>query len=278
MEHLTVSSPEPGRVPPLLPSSLLSLAQLMPLSFADSLPLPLWIGEYGEAGWCNQCWQAGIESKTQSWLQCVHAEERERARASWLSARQSATELKITARLQTANGQYRWHELQGAIIPLENQLWQIFAIDIHNYIDTQRQLFEQAQLRERMLNASVDCIKMLKPDGRLEQMNRSGFVALGLTEGQQYTGISWLSLLPEEVRRRAARALVKVRQGQPARFVGIMKRADKSLQHWDNILTPVQDASGQTTNVLCVSREVTLQRIAEQRLRQASDIDELTGL
>lgn len=48
--------------------------------------------------------------------------------------------------------------------------------------------------------------------------------------------------------------------------------------YWDNILTPIVNAQGQTTSILCVSRDITKQRIAEEKLRLNSEFDEMTSL
>lgn len=57
-----------------------------------------------------------------------------------------------------------------------------------------------------------------------------------------------------------------------------LQQSRQKAQHWDNILTPMQAADGTTSGILCVSRDVTLQKEAERRLRIASDTDDLTGL
>ncbi len=48
--------------------------------------------------------------------------------------------------------------------------------------------------------------------------------------------------------------------------------------YWDNILTPVVNENGQTTSILCVSRDITKQRIAEEKLRVICEFDEMTSL
>lgn len=139
---------------------------------------------------------------------------------------------------------------------------------------------EQLTLQREMLDASVDCIKVIDLEGRLTQMNRSGCLALGVSEEQAAAGfgMAWLSLLPPEIRVRGRRALKRAREGHKARFDGRSDLSDGSSIHWDNILTPLVNDSGAVTAILCVSRDITLQREAERRLRTASETDALTGL
>jgi diguanylate cyclase (GGDEF)-like protein len=135
--------------------------------------------------------------------------------------------------------------------------------------------FEQ---HDSMLAASVDCIKLLNPDGTVRHMNRSGCLALGVPVDEQAFGMPWLELLPPEIRRQGRRALAVAVTGRNARFAGKSVIAGSAPQYWDNLLTPMCDEAGQVSGILCVSRDVTAQREAELRLRQASEIDELTGL
>lgn len=136
----------------------------------------------------------------------------------------------------------------------------------------------QVQLHESMLDASVDCIKVINVDGSLRHMNRSGCMALGLPAEEQAFGMPWLELLPAEFRARGRRALARAVAGRSARFSGKSVLAGLPAQYWDNLLTPMLDDAQQVTGVLCVSRDISAQREAELRLQRSSDTDALTGL
>lgn len=281
MSQFSVDQP---LTPPLSGVLMGAFDVLEPYKWAfDQLPLPLWLGPLNGAGWCNhalrQCLGDAVEISG-SWLSYLHPEDYAAAAQRWHRAVQDGSPFTIDARLRTAAGNYRWFQWHASPTRgIEQQvLWQLVTVDVDAFYQAQAKLQQQAQVHHRMLDASVDCIKLLSPEGAVEQMNRSGCVALGLGAGATTFGMPWLSLLPKEVRANGVRALKQAQIGKPARFAGMSVTADKKIQHWDNILTPIQGDQGQTAHILCVSREVTLQRIAEQRLRQASDIDELTGL
>ena len=89
--------------------------------------------------------------------------------------------------------------------------------------------------------------------------------------------MSWVELLPPAVRKKAKKALHDAGQGQISRFNG-MSLSDGKVYYWDNVLTPVLDVDGETQSILCVSRDITLQYLTEQKLKQGSERDELTGL
>ena len=53
---------------------------------------------------------------------------------------------------------------------------------------------------------------------------------------------------------------------------------DQDPEYWDNMLTPIHRENGEIGQILCVSRNVTQQHLAENQLRNMSERDELTGL
>ena len=153
--------------------------------------------------------------------------------------------------------------------------WLGSCTDIHNQHIHQAALQENARLQRDMLDASIDCIKVIHPNGALSTMNRAGCVALGVSEDSGF-GMEWLNLLPPEIRGPGKEALGLARKGETARFAGMSQLPGQKPQYWDNLLTPLIDENGETTTILCVSREVTLQHEvqillhdSEERLRLA---------
>ncbi|GBQ64769.1 signal transduction histidine kinase [Ameyamaea chiangmaiensis NBRC 103196] len=124
-----------------------------------------------------------------------------------------------------------------------------------------------SHLQQAMLDITPDCIKVLGVDGTLITMNRAGCVALGVPEHSGF-GMPWLSLLPETVRKAGHTALGQAARGCTARFAG-QSASSAGTSYWDNLLTPVTDASGQVVSILCVSRDVTAQTRLEQQLERA---------
>ncbi|WP_052130878.1 GGDEF domain-containing protein [Erwinia typographi] len=137
---------------------------------------------------------------------------------------------------------------------------------------------EKIALLTDMLNVSVDCIKVINTNGCLIFMNKSGCEALGVSVNEKEFGMAWLALLPESVHRKGRVALKKAVKGECSGFRGISALPDGTITHWDNMLTPVLDNAGKTTSILCVSRNITLQVQAEEKLKVSSETDSLTGL
>lgn len=133
-------------------------------------------------------------------------------------------------------------------------------------------------MQEQMLKYSVDCIKLIRTDGTLEYMNRASCLALGVPVTESEFGMRWLDLLPEDVRRAGEAKLQAAIHGATASFPGRSVDQDGVVIYWDNLLTPVNDPRTNERKVICVSRNVTQEVIAKARLKELSEIDELTRI
>lgn len=130
-----------------------------------------------------------------------------------------------------------------------------------------------SDLQKAMLDATPDCIKVVSTDGRLLTMNRAGCHALGVPENSEF-GMPWLPLLPEDVHPLGMEALREASEGRNARFPG-KSISSEGVRYWDNLLTPLVDASGQVLSILCVSRDITAKTQLERQLEEAVDRERL---
>jgi len=130
-----------------------------------------------------------------------------------------------------------------------------------------------SDMQKAMLDATPDCIKVVSIDGKLLMMNRAGCLALNVPEDSDF-GMPWLPLLPSEVHPAGTEALRKAVAGQTARFPG-KSISSKGTIYWDNLLTPLVEASGKVISILCVSRDITEKTLLERRLEEAIDREKL---
>ena len=133
------------------------------------------------------------------------------------------------------------------------------------------------QAYKTMLDATIDCIQILTPDGRVKNMNAAGCLAFGLSP-QSGFGMEWLLMFPAQVQRQAKKAFQKAKNGENAQFVGKGERQSEAPVFWDNLLTPVFDEQGAVDAILCVSRNITEQCATESKLKHLSEFDELTNI
>lgn len=271
-----IAMPSSGSPPASIPTHMLH-------AVLDGMPQLVWVTDAaGERDYGNSAWQefTGSRSTEGGWLQWVHADDYDSAHQMWTQSLRSGQVFQGEYRLLYHSGEHRWLLMEARFQKQAGPtsgLWYLTGADIHSRVQAQQELAHNVVMQKNMLDASVDCIKLLRPDGTLIHMNQSGCDALGVAPDSGF-GHRWLPLLPPEVREKGEKALQQAVQGENARFAGMSALPGMAPMHWDNILTPVKDASGNTTSILCVSRDITLQREAEIRLREVSEQDPLTSL
>ncbi|OLL31651.1 hypothetical protein BTH42_12045 [Burkholderia sp. SRS-W-2-2016] len=223
----------------------------------------------GEVLGINDAWRAytGWRVETSGplqWIELIHPEHRYDALSKLCATHAHSDHESLKCRLAGPRGTSRWFIVNLHSVDAG---WLCTCTDIHDLKEKESELASRATMQSDMLNVSVDCIKLITPHGNLLHMNRAGCRALGVDENSGF-GMPWLPLLPADVQSDGNAALACARNGAFSRFPGRSVIAGKGTQYWDNMLTPILDADGKTTAILCVSREVTRERAADDLIRR----------
>ncbi|MFC4256977.1 EAL domain-containing protein [Altererythrobacter xixiisoli] len=231
---------------------------------------------YVNARWVDHIGLTSCESGWNNWSQFVHPADQP-AILSAFSAHPRAAPLEC--RIRHRDGSYNWFLASVQCVEFGGAVYdQVVFTDIDDQVAMRTRILADAAQRDHMLDASMDCIKIINLDGSLRHMNLSGCIALGVPVDETEFGMDWSALLPADLRSRSRAAVKSAARGQTVRFSGTTQLAGEAEQHWDNLLTPLKDEAGKPTAILCVSRDVTIQQEAEDRLRELGEIDSLTGL
>ncbi|MDQ8700556.1 PAS domain-containing protein [Hyphomicrobium sp. LHD-15] len=227
----------------------------------------------GSCNYFNEAWRRYAAEQSpkfasDDWLECVHPSDRHRVACNLKEAVRSEELLEADVRLEHSVDGFRWFLFRarprldegGAVME-----WLCVLTDIHQIKLRKLGLVQKSRAQADMLNASVDCIKMIERDGTLSQMNKAGCVALNVSEETGF-GMEWLGLLPEEVHSIGKLALAEALAGKSARFPGVSKLPNERPRYWDNMLTPLMNEDREVESILCVSRDVTAQRESEQQI------------
>jgi diguanylate cyclase (GGDEF)-like protein/PAS domain S-box-containing protein len=137
---------------------------------------------------------------------------------------------------------------------------------------------ESELLYRSVLNASVDCIKIIDLDGHLQLMNEPGQKSIGLDDFDTLRGVKWASIWPSEGKPLVEAALDEARNGQVSRFSGMVPTFAGDQKWWDVLVSPMCDDDGSVTSILAISRDITVQRKTSEQLKWASEHDSLTTL
>jgi PAS domain S-box-containing protein len=111
-----------------------------------------------------------------------------------------------------------------------------------------------------IVEASVDCIKVLTLKGHVQFMNENGRCLMEIDDFQDVKGRSWIEFWSHEQRPAVEHAIEVARSGGVGRFTGHGSTAKGTPKWWDVVVSPMRDGSRTPTHLLAVSRDVTTAR------------------
>ncbi|WP_375502398.1 ATP-binding protein [uncultured Nostoc sp.] len=163
----------------------------------------------------------------------------------------------------------RWFDVYAFRIgqPQQRQVAVLFK-DISARKLTEAALRESEELKQRILDSSHDCIKVLTLDGRVLYLNQGGLHLLEIDDPASFLKAEWISFWEGEDRENAASAIATAKIGNVGQFQGYCPTAKGKPKWWDVIITSVRNASGIIAQLLVVSRDITKQKQAEAEREQ----------
>lgn len=253
----------------------------------DSMPQMVWsAGADGRNDYFNRQWHdfTGIRrepGKIINVRELLHPKDVDRVTAAWTHSLVSGEPFEIGCRLRHRSGEYWWtltrarpeRNASGRIVR-----WFGTCTDVHRRVQQQRTVVESDALNRSILDSTPDCIIMLGLAGDIVFVNHSGMEVLGVTASSSLVGARWADLLPASAVEEAQRALAVARKGGRARFTLDVITAQGATAWWEIIAAPVVGDDGRPTGLLVISRDITHQKISEERALWAANHDVLTGL
>ncbi|MBW4469903.1 MAG: response regulator [Stenomitos rutilans HA7619-LM2] len=135
--------------------------------------------------------------------------------------------------------------------------------DITDRKQAEAALRESEELKQRILDSSKDCIKVLTFNSEITYINAGGLSLLEIEDPTLILGAPWLDFWQGEDHEKAKTAIAAARAGHTGQFQGYLPTHKGIPKWWDSIVTPVQNASGQVTQLLAISRDITKQKYAD---------------
>ncbi|HEY0147487.1 MAG TPA: EAL domain-containing protein [Allosphingosinicella sp.] len=213
------------------------------------------------------------------WFDFLSLENAAQAREAVAAA--AGGEVKQFAAMQTtALGRDKWFDIVVTPVVTDGAIRRVVVIarDITQQKEAEARLQRSEALHRGVLDASADCIKILRTDGTLELMNGPGMRAVEVEDFAQLDGKFWPSLWPENSRGQVEQAIAEALAGKVSRFTGFCPTALGTPKWWDVVVSPMRDADGSVSRLLSISRDITAIRETSDQLRWSSEHDPLTSL
>ncbi len=175
------------------------------------------------------------------------------------------TPLRLKQSVSNAIAQARLHrqiDRQNILLAERNEaLARELAKSRHEVAErtrAQKALAESEAFLQSVIAAHTDCVQILDLEGNLRWLNEPGRRMLEIDQTTPTPDVPWTSLWSEAgLEETAATAIATARSGQIAHFSGSRPGAAGTWHWWDVILTPILDAAGHPTKLLCIARDVT---------------------
>ena len=121
-----------------------------------------------------------------------------------------------------------------------------------------------AEFMRSVLASSADCIKVLDLDTRLTFMSEGGMRVMEVSDFNAIKNCPWPDFWQDQGHIQAREAVAAAKAGRTGHFQGLANTMAGNLRWWDVQVTPILDAEGQPERLLSVSRDITVQKNAEQ--------------
>src|SRR5271157_4864148 len=205
------------------------------------------------------------------WVDSLHPEDRERTRAVWSVAVRARSVYETEYRIRKSDGEYRHFAARGApVLQADGSVreWVGTCTDITARKRAEEALRRASAYNRRLLEASLDPLVTIGPDGKITDVNEATEAATGYPRaeliGKDFTDYF---TEPEEARAGYQRVFRE----------GLVRDYALEIRHRDGRVTPVvynasvyRDEAGQVIGVFAAARDITAQKRAEAELRQMS--------
>ena len=162
-------------------------------TLTDAMPQMVWMcSPDGLCFYFNQQWvdYTGLtfaESYGHGWNTPFHPDDKSAAWNGWDQAVRTGETYRIESRLRAADGQYRWFLMRG--LSLRDDAGQITkwlgtCTDIDELKRAQQTLSRANAYNRSLLEASLDPMVTIAPDGKVTDVNEAAETAVGLPRGQ----------------------------------------------------------------------------------------------
>jgi diguanylate cyclase (GGDEF)-like protein/PAS domain S-box-containing protein len=162
-----------------------------------------------------------------------------------------------------------WASLTVSLARDGEQMPRFFMVQVQ---DVSERHMREAEARA-FFEQSLDLMAIANLQGSFIQVSPSWEAVLGYSEAE-LTSRPFLELIHPEDHERTQSAIEELRSGKAVRAFRNRYRAKDGQYHWlDWNTRPYEDG-----RLFCVARDVTAHIAMEEQIRQASLVDELTGL
>ena len=136
-------------------------------------------------------------------------------------------------------------------------------------------LIESENRLRTILNTDPECIKLMRRDGELIEINKAGLEMLEIGVFEEVKEKSVLDFVADTFKENAAAVIREAFDGK-AGSIEFEMITKKGTKRWcESNIVPYKNAEGKIIHALGVTRDITLRKQKEEQLRRSEDIRKL---
>ncbi|MEO6006378.1 MAG: PAS domain S-box protein [Opitutus sp.] len=204
----------------------------------------------------------------------IHLGDRDRVWATVRDGVDRRKKYECEFRVIRPDGEVRWVTNVGRAVYDEQgrPLRMIGTItDVTERKVAEERLRASEEFNRTVLESSPDCVKVLDGEGRVQFMNANGRCLLEVDDFEAMRDQPWLSVWPEAEQATVQAALARAKGGEAARFQAFALTAKGTPKWWDVIVAPSHTGEAGALQFVSVSRDITEQREAAEKLRASEE-------
>jgi len=148
----------------------------------------------------------------------------------------------------------------------------IIASDVTKQVFAKRQLEESETFNRTILESSPDCLNVLDGEGRIQFMNFSGLCQMEIDDFSAVKNKYWWTLWGSENEALVKESVDKASKGDTVNFTAICPTAKGTAKWWNVVISPVVKPGEPVRQIISVSRDITQQKEAEEKIRQSEQL------
>ena len=212
------------------------------------------------------------ESLGEGWSQSVHPDDRHRVFAQWSESTREGRQYSDEFRFQTKDGTVRWVHVRSS--PMFSDQGELIGHvgtveDISERKQAEQRLRESENRWRTIIETEPECVKLVKADGTLLDMNAAGLAMIEAPSGDAVIGQSVYSVIAPEHREAFVALNESVCQGNRGTLEFEIIGLQGTRRWMETHAVPLPNQSDGTLAQLAITRDITVRKQAEAALKQA---------
>jgi PAS domain S-box-containing protein len=205
----------------------------------------------------------------------IHPDDRQRVETTVKATiDRQVPEYRCEYRIVVRGGQIRWIDAIGELHTNEAGEHQMSGLiyDITERKRNEESLRHSEEFTRRVLESTQDCIKVIDLEGYIIYMNDGGQSLMEIDNFASIVNTKWSDMWQGREAQSAQAAIDIAKAGGVGRFEGYCATAKSTPKCWEVVVTQIQDAVGNTVQLLAVSHDITARKQAEIDLQISEEL------